>query len=316
MKFGIDYGHNCPPDTGASGIRSEDVMTKDVGTRLMQKLKAAGHQVVNCVPSSADTVTESLSQRCNTANSNNVDLYVAIHFNAFNGDANGTEVFSVSDTGTKYAQPVLNSITKLGFFNRGVKDGSHLYVLRNTDMPAILIECAFCDSEKDMDLYDPEKMANAILEGLTGKKATDATPTPTPTPSTPASKDPNIVKLQQALNRLKITDKNGKALAETGIKDASTESATQKFQKITNLSSDGVAGPITLTTINQIFTKPILRPNHAGGPAVRYLQFRVGVDTDGVYGDGTAAAVAKFQKANGLTADGIIGPQTWTKLIG
>ncbi len=306
MKFGIDYGHNCPPDTGASGIRSEDVMTKDVGTRLMQKLKAAGHQVVNCVPSSASSVVGSLSQRCNTANSSNVDLYVSIHFNAFNGSANGTEVFAISDSGRKYAQPVLNSIVKLGYFNRGVKNGSNLYVLRNTDMPSILIECAFCDSEKDMDLYDPEKMANAILEGLTGK---------TPPPP-PPGKDPNIVKLQQALNRLKITDKNGKALAETGIKDASTESATQKFQKITNLSSDGVAGPITLTTINQIFTKPILRPNHAGGPAVRYLQFRVGVDTDGVYGDSTAAAVAKFQKANGLTADGIIGPQTWTKLIG
>jgi N-acetylmuramoyl-L-alanine amidase len=311
MKFGIDYGHNCPPDTGARGIRSEDVMTKDVGTRLMQKLKALGHQVVNCVPSSANSVVGSLSQRCNIANSSNVDLYVSIHFNAFNGSANGTEIFAISDSGRKYAQPVLNSIVKLGYFNRGVKNGSHLYVLRNTDMPSILIECAFCDNQKDMSLYDPEKMANAILEGLTGKKAPDTSPTP----SNP-SKDPNIVKLQQALNRLKITDKNGKILAVTGIKDAATESATQRFQKIVNLSADGIAGPITLTTINQIFTKPILRPNHASGPVVRYLQFRVGVESDGIYGNGTAAAVAKFQKANGLTADGIIGPQSWTKLIG
>jgi N-acetylmuramoyl-L-alanine amidase len=31
MKFGIDIGHNSPPDTGAVGIKSEDVLTTDVG---------------------------------------------------------------------------------------------------------------------------------------------------------------------------------------------------------------------------------------------------------------------------------------------
>ena len=45
MKFGIDMGHNCHPhDTGASGIKQEDVLTKDVGTRLSAKLAAAGHK--------------------------------------------------------------------------------------------------------------------------------------------------------------------------------------------------------------------------------------------------------------------------------
>lgn len=41
MKFGIDIGHNCPPDTGAVGIEKEDKLTKAVGTSLMQKLAAA-----------------------------------------------------------------------------------------------------------------------------------------------------------------------------------------------------------------------------------------------------------------------------------
>ena len=52
MKFGIDIGHNAPPDTGAVGIKREDDLTKDVGNRLMQKLSAAGHSVINCTPSS------------------------------------------------------------------------------------------------------------------------------------------------------------------------------------------------------------------------------------------------------------------------
>ena len=54
MKFGIDIGHNCPPwDTGAVGFKKEDDLAKDVGTRLIKKLSAAGHSVINCTPSTA-----------------------------------------------------------------------------------------------------------------------------------------------------------------------------------------------------------------------------------------------------------------------
>jgi N-acetylmuramoyl-L-alanine amidase len=84
MKFGIDMGHNCPPhDIGASGVRQEDVVIKEVGTRLIAKLGAAGHSVINCTPTSAVSVNDSLRKRANKANSNNVDIFVSIHFNAF-----------------------------------------------------------------------------------------------------------------------------------------------------------------------------------------------------------------------------------------
>ena len=36
---------------------------------------------------------------------------------------------------------------------------------------------------------------------------------------------------------------------------------------------------------------------------------------DGIFGKNTKAAVIGFQKANGLTADGICGPRTWEKLL-
>jgi N-acetylmuramoyl-L-alanine amidase len=74
MKFGIDMGHNCPPkDIGASGVKKEDDLTKAVGTKLMAKLSAAGHSVINCTPTSAGTVNESLKKRVDKANSNAVD---------------------------------------------------------------------------------------------------------------------------------------------------------------------------------------------------------------------------------------------------
>ncbi|MBW4428162.1 MAG: N-acetylmuramoyl-L-alanine amidase [Nostoc desertorum CM1-VF14] len=313
MKFGIDSGHNCPPDTGARGIKVEDNLTLDVGNRVISKLRALGHEVVVCKPSSARTVTESLSKRCSTANAARVNVFVSIHFNAFNRQANGTEVFATSENGRKIAKPVLDEIVKLGFFNRGVKSGSHLYVLKNTDMPAILVECCFIDSQKDINLFNPETMANAIVKGLTGKLPSVPV---NPVPDEEDNADDTILRLQKALNRLKITDKNGKTLVEDGFTGANTKSAVEKFQTIVGVQPTGIADSTTWNAINLILAKRIIRANHAGGAVVRYLQYRLGVENDGVYGPQTEVAIKNFQKQNGLDADGIFGPASWQKLIG
>ncbi len=67
------------------------------------------------------------------------------------------------------ATRVLNNLVGLRYTNRGIKDGSNLYVIRNTKAKAMLIECCFCDSKEDMDKYDAERMASAIVEGIVGK---------------------------------------------------------------------------------------------------------------------------------------------------
>ena len=92
MKFGIDIGHNCSPhDTGAVGIQREDNLTKAVGQRVMEKLTSAGHTVVDCSPGRASSLQSSLLQRTSKANQAQVDVFVSIHFNAFNGKASGSE---------------------------------------------------------------------------------------------------------------------------------------------------------------------------------------------------------------------------------
>lgn len=313
MKFGIDLGHNCPPDTGASGIRFEDNLILDVGNRVISKLQALGHEVITCRPNSASSVRDSLSKRCDRANASKVDIYVSIHFNGFNGQANGTEVFAIGNTSNKIAKPVLDEIVKLGFFNRGVKSGSHLFVLRNTNMPAILIEGCFIDSKKDMDLYNPESLANAIVKGLTGKLPTEQV---NPVPDEERNKDTTVLRLQKALNRLKITDKNGKPLAEDNVIGDATNSAVAKLQNIIGVQQTGIADKNTWDAINLILAKRIVRPNHAGGPVVRYLEYRLSAEIDGVYDPQLEVRVKNFQKQNALASDGIIGPNSWQKLIG
>ncbi|NJO20510.1 MAG: N-acetylmuramoyl-L-alanine amidase, partial [Spirulinaceae cyanobacterium RM2_2_10] len=217
MKFGIDKGHNAPPDTGAvSKFGREDDLTRAVGAQVIDKLRALGHTAIDCTPSSASGVLDSLYQRVQAANSARVDVYVSIHFNAFNGNAKGTEIFAISAAARRIAEPVLTSIVSLGFTNRRVKDGSHLYVLRNTAMPAILVECCFLDSAEDMQRYDTATMVNAIVKGLAGKLP-DPPPTVKPT-------DDNVLKLQKSLNRLQIRDANNQVLKEDGISGPATES--------------------------------------------------------------------------------------------
>ncbi len=313
MKFGIDIGHNAPPDTGARGIRFEDELTVDVGNRVIAKLKALGHQVIDCKPNRARSITDSLATRCNIANANRVDIYVSIHFNAFNGLANGSEIFAMSNSARQIAKPVLDEIVKLGFFNRGIKNGSHLFVIKNTNMPAILVECCFCDARKDMNRFEPEAMANAIVKGLTGKlpeEKVNYIPDEEDNPST------SVLRLQKALNQLRIVGQNGQPLAEDGFIGPQTKFAVESFQRIVAVQPTGIAGDTTWGAINQVLAKRILRRNHAGGIAVRYIQHRLGAENDGIYGPQTEGLVRNFQQQNGLIADGIVGLMTWSKFLG
>ncbi len=52
------------------------------------------------------------------------------------------------------------------------------------------------------------------------------------------------------------------------------------------------------------------------GEDVKKLQIKLGVDPIGKFGPKTDAAVKAWQSANGLTADGVVGPATWSKMMG
>ena len=53
-----------------------------------------------------------------------------------------------------------------------------------------------------------------------------------------------------------------------------------------------------------------VRAIHAAGTTVRAVQRALGITADGVYGPQTRRAVRRFQRSHGLTVDGIAGPQT------
>ena len=317
MKYGIDIGHNCPPvDTGAVGIRKEDELNKEVGIRVMEKLKALKHEVVYCTPSYASSLTNSLYRRINQANEEKADIYVSIHFNA--GGGQGTEVFAISKEGKEIAQRVVEEIAALGHVNRGVKDGSWLYVLKNTKMPAILVEGAFVDSKEDMEKFNSERIANAIVKGLTGsffeekeieKEVEIEKDIKPPTKLL-------LTKIQRALNILNVLDSAGKKLIEDGVMGEKTVSAIKRFQSIVGLSINGTVDANTDEALVNILNKPVLEIGSKNIIANRYIQWRLNVTVDGIFGNDTKKAIISYQTGRRLKPDGILGNITWTKLIG
>lgn len=169
-KYAIDFGHGVGSDRGAVGFISEEDIINAVGTLVLAKLVTLGHEVIEVRPTSALSVSDSLCQRTTKADNNNVDFYISLHANA--GGGVGTEVFTYGAKEVPEARNVLNNIVSLGFANRGIKDGSSLYVVKHPKAVSMLIEVCFCDTQSDVDKYNSigaEAIANEIVSGLTGQ---------------------------------------------------------------------------------------------------------------------------------------------------
>ena len=177
MKIGIDLGHGVGTDRGAvSKYITEEEIINLVGNEVIKKLRANGHEVVNCRPSRATSVTNSVSQRVNIANSKGCNLYVSIHANC--GGGHGSEIFTYNSKHFPECERVLNNLVSLGFTNRGIKNGCNLYVIRNTKMTAMLIEICFMDSLQDVQKYKNlghVKIADEIVRGIIGNVKTSHT---------------------------------------------------------------------------------------------------------------------------------------------
>jgi hypothetical protein len=126
----------------------------------------------------------------------------------------------------------------------------------------------------------------------------------------------DIKYLQKCLNLMKITDLNNNALVIDGTCGLLTISAIKKLQYILNLSMYGICDPVVLSEVKSIMEKPLCSLNATFyKTAIRYIQWRTGCAMDGIYGNETARLVKAYQKNNKLAADGIVGKDTWHRLL-
>ena len=159
MKIGLRAGHsdNC---TGAIGIVDEHEEMKKYYSAVKKVFEEYGHTIIDC-NSNGYNANQELSEGAEKCNSNNCDLFISLHMNCFNGSAHGTEVLVSSENSSayQYAQRLVNNFSDLGFSNRGVKF-EKLYEMNHISCGNIISELCFCDSKKDIDIYNKYSWKN------------------------------------------------------------------------------------------------------------------------------------------------------------
>ena len=290
MKIAVRGGH-VPKFTGASKFIDELIEDRKVKDSVIKYLRELGCDVLDVTPpDNTSTLNGDLSYGVNKANNWGADLFISIHFNkaydSYNGSL-GSEVcvYSTFDI----AQRVVNELSKLGFKNRGQKIRNNLYELNHTKMKAMIIELCFVEATGDVALYKKlghDLIGKTIALAITNKKISATVEIPKNNKPIINNTDNWVKRLQEECNK----------------------------QGFSSQIVDGIVGTNTLEGC------PTLKKG-ARGNITKLLQEKLvslGYNTngvDGIFGSGTEKAVISFQKNNGLVVDGIVGKNTWRKLI-
>jgi N-acetylmuramoyl-L-alanine amidase len=167
----IDPGHGgSDPGAVSEGVEEKDVNFK-IASSLFIKLNDNGYKAK--LTRTNDSFID-LYDRVNLANKMKADLFVSIHNNsAFSPEAEGTETlyFPDSQEGQALARLIQNELViYLKRTDRGIKPRGDLVVLKYTNMPAVLVECAFLSNPVERKLLQEKEFraltVKAIYQGI------------------------------------------------------------------------------------------------------------------------------------------------------
>ena len=171
MKIGLRGGHS-PYCKGAMGILDEQAEVRQIYAELKPMLETKGHVVIDC-NSNANNVNAELAEGTNKANANNCDVYYTLHMNASkDGSGNGVECWmydASNEDMNQIADQICKNFKSKGYYNRGKKFNAGYHDLRESAMPAMIIETMFCDNAGDAGRYGSltaKGIAQLIAEGI------------------------------------------------------------------------------------------------------------------------------------------------------
>lgn len=315
----IDAGHGGYDAGAVNGTRYEKNDNLRMAMAVGERLKRCG---VNVIYTRTTDTFVSLLERSRISNNNNADLFVSFHRNsASNPAANGVETLiytNASNKALQTAEAVQQALVNVGVqSNRGVKR-ANLSVLRETNAPALLIELGFISNDQDNELFDNEfdSYADAIARSLAQAVGVNCNPGGGDNGGgNGGNQNATIRNIQSNLNA-----RYGAGLTVDGIWGPLSKRALIRALQIelnmlygAGLTVDGIFGPRTKAAVRNL-------SQGSRGNLVWILQaglYVKGFETalDSVFGANTATQVRAFQSDNGLTADGIAGPNTFEALM-
>ena len=168
-KVIIDAGHGGqePGAVYEGRQEKEDALQLafDVGNALERRGISVSYTRVS-------DVYDSPYEKAAMANASDADIFLSIHRNAMPvpGTASGIENLVYEDSGTAGAlgRNIGEALAEAGWTDLGVKERPGLVVLRNTKIPAVLVEVGFINNEKDNEFLDANMAAtaDAIADGV------------------------------------------------------------------------------------------------------------------------------------------------------
>lgn len=170
----LDPGHGGY-DPGALSA-SEEILEKDITLAITLYVRELleDQEGISTLMTREDDSHVYLSERAELANSSGADLFVSIHANALENSTTWTGIYTYyhpdKSSNSTLAQTVQDAIiAATGAVDRGANTADY-YVLRETTMPAILIETGFLSSPEELALLTDsayqQKIAQGIVDGL------------------------------------------------------------------------------------------------------------------------------------------------------
>lgn len=236
------------------------------------------------------TGSEAMISRVKEANAWKADIYYVAHTNAGGGRYSMTMCYP--NTASKAKADVFHKYRKYG--THKVKERSDLYEINATAMPCLYDELFFHDNAEDCKWFHSGGMVQLAEEtvhalcNLCG------------------------VRYGAAQGEDKTDVSTNETVYKPTVKEWQKEAIADGF-KFPKCGADGVWGSECESVAKDAL---IMKRNHyLYQNLTKIVQLVVGVTADGLCGTNTDKAIREWQKRNGLTVDGIIGVNSWKKIL-
>ena len=167
----LDAGHGGwdPGKTGTAGA-DEKILNLSIAEKLQGFLEQGGAEVL--LTRAADEALgknkqEDMAKRKKLANESDAELLVSIHQNAFpSAEAKGAQVFyhASSEAGKLLAECIQQSLRERvdSSNSRQAKENTNYYILRTTEIPAVIVECGFLSNREEEALLNAESYQEEV----------------------------------------------------------------------------------------------------------------------------------------------------------